>query len=124
MTLASDFWHNDFSIGQDQSDLQVWLRRPGSDISGDPPFVIPGVLQQQRWSSVEVILQGGDLRIDVDGRTRLTEHLPSDSPRVWSPGKSRSAMKSTEAGRGKARSAWRRCAHRAMTSITSVRARC
>ena len=86
MMLASDFWHNDFAIGQDHSDLQVWLRRPGSDISGDPPFVIPGVLQQQRWSSVEVILQGGDLRIDVDGRTRLTEHLPSDSPRVWSPG--------------------------------------
>jgi hypothetical protein len=86
MMLASDFWHTDFAIGQDHSNLQVWLRRPGSDLNGDPPFVIPGVFQPQRWSNVEVILQRGGFHIDVDGRTRLTAHLPAGSPRVWSPG--------------------------------------
>ena len=86
MMLASDFWHTDFAIEQDHADLLVWLRRPGSDANGDPPFVLGGVLQAQRWNSVNVILQRGDLRIDVGGRTRLTEHVAADSPSTWSPG--------------------------------------
>jgi hypothetical protein len=86
MMLASDFWHTDFAIGQDHSDLMVWLRRPGSDVNGAPPFVIRGVLHPQRWTSVDLILLRGDLRIDVGGRTRLTEHLPADSPRAWDQG--------------------------------------
>lgn len=36
MMLASDYWHTDFAIGQSGSDLEVWLRRPGSDANGDP----------------------------------------------------------------------------------------
>jgi len=86
MMLASDFWHTDFAIGQDHSDLAVWLRRPGSDINGGPPFVLHGVLQPRRWNSVEVILQRGAFRIDVNGRTRLAERLPADSTQAWSPG--------------------------------------
>jgi hypothetical protein len=86
MMLASDYWHTDFAIEQFQSDLMVWLRRPGSDANGDPPFVISGVLQPQRWNSMNLMLRQGDLRIDVNGRTRLAEHLPADSPGGWSPG--------------------------------------
>jgi hypothetical protein len=85
MMLAGDFWHTDFAIGQDHSNLQLCLRRPGSDLNGDPPF-ISGVLRTQRWNSVEVILQRGDFRMDVYGRTRLTAHLPAGFPRVWSQG--------------------------------------
>jgi len=84
--LASDFWHTDFAIEQDHSDLVVWLRRPGSTDNGDPPFVVDGVIQPQRWNSVDVLLRGGDLRIDVDGRTRVAKRLPADSLRVWSAG--------------------------------------
>jgi hypothetical protein len=86
MMLASDYWNTDFSIGQDRSDLLVWLRRPGSDVNGEPPFTIGGVFQSQRWTSVNVVLQHGDLRIEVDGNSRLSEHLPTDSLRVWSQG--------------------------------------
>jgi hypothetical protein len=87
MMLASDYWDTDFAIGQDHSDLMVWLRRPGSDLNGDPPFVIRGVLQPYRWTSVDLILLRGDLRIDVGGRTRLTEHLPADSLQAWGQGR-------------------------------------
>jgi hypothetical protein len=86
MMLASDYWDTDFAIGQDHSDLLVWLRRPGSNANGDPPFTIAGAFQPQRWTSVNIMLQHGDLRIDLDNRTRLSEHLPADSPRVWSQG--------------------------------------
>jgi hypothetical protein len=86
MMLASDYWNTDFCIGQDHSDLLVWLRRPGSDVNGGPPFTIEGVFQPQRWTSVNVMLHHGDLRIEVDGRTRLSEPLPTDSPRNWGEG--------------------------------------
>lgn len=87
MALASDYWDTDFSIGQNRSDLLVWLRRPGSDPNGGPPFDIGRVFQPQRWTSVNMLLQYGDLRVEVDGRTRLSEHLPTDSMRVWSHGR-------------------------------------
>jgi len=86
MMLASDYWNTDFAIGQDHSDLLVWLRRPGSDANGGPPFTIGGVFQPQQWTSANVMLQHGDLRVEVDGRTRLSEDLPTDSLRVWSQG--------------------------------------
>ena len=86
MMLASDYFHTDFAITQDQGDLVVYLRRPGSDVNGDPPFVIGRILRPKQWTSVTMMLQRGDLRIDVDGRTRLTEHLPADSTTTWSQG--------------------------------------
>jgi VanZ family protein len=86
MMLASDYWDTDFAIGQDHSDLLVWVRRPGSDANGDPPFAVDGVLQPQRWNDVDVILQRDDIRIEVNGKTRLTGRLPTDSARVWSQG--------------------------------------
>ena len=86
MMLASNFWNTDFAIGQNHSDLVVWLRRPGSTANGDPPFAVEGIFHPQRWTSVDVMLRRGDLRIDVDGTTRVTEHLPADSLRVWSAG--------------------------------------
>jgi VanZ family protein len=87
MMLASDYWHTDFAIEQHHSDLMVWLRRSGSDANGDPPLVIGGVLQPRRWNSMTLTLRHGELHIDVDGRTRLTEHLPAGSLGTWGPGK-------------------------------------
>jgi hypothetical protein len=70
MMLASDYWNTDFCIGQDHSDLVVWLRLPGSNVNRGPPFTIGGVFQPQRWTSVNVMLQHGDLRI-VERWTRV-----------------------------------------------------
>lgn len=86
MMLASDLWNTDFAIGQDHSDLLVWLRRPGSDANGDPPFAVKGVIRPQRWNSVDVLLQPNQISVRVNGITRMTEHLPIDSLEGWSPG--------------------------------------
>lgn len=86
MMLASDSWHTDFAVGQDGSDLAIWLRRPGSDINGDPAFVIPGALQPDRWTSVSVIVRRGDLRVGIAGRIRLTAHLSPGFARTWGAG--------------------------------------
>ena len=86
MMLASDSLHTDFAIVQDHSELVVWLRRPGSDVGGGPPYVIKGALRPQGWNHVDMMLRHGDMRIDVGGSTRLLAHLPSDSARDWSAG--------------------------------------
>jgi hypothetical protein len=86
MMLASDYWHTDFAIGQDGSGLGVWLRRPGSDANGDPPFVIGGVFGPRRWVTVDVTLRRGQVRIGVDGATRLRASVPGNAVRDWGPG--------------------------------------
>jgi hypothetical protein len=86
MMLASNFWDTDFAIGQDHSSLQVWLRRPGSDSNGDPPFTVDGVLQARRWTSVDVLVDNDSIRVQVDGRIRLAAQIPVDSLRVWTAG--------------------------------------
>ena len=86
MMLASDFWTTDFAIGQDRSDLLVWLRRPGADANGDPPFAVRGVFLPRRWTSVDVLLRRDGVRVDIGGKTRLIRRLPVNSTRVWGPG--------------------------------------
>lgn len=85
MMLASDFWHMDFSVQQQRSDLYLWLRRPGSDPEGDPPFVVHGVVQPHHWISVDVLLRGDRLRIEVGSRTRLATRIPANTPSAWGP---------------------------------------
>lgn len=86
MMLASNFWDTDFAIGQDHSSLRVWLRRPGSDSGGNPPFTVGGALQARRWASVDVLVHNDSIRVQVNGRTRLAAHIPADSPSVWAAG--------------------------------------
>jgi hypothetical protein len=86
MMLARDFWHGDFAIGQDHSELLVWLRRPGSDANGNPPFAINGALHAARWNRIQVLVRDDRLRIDVNGGSRLTERLPPDSLSTWGAG--------------------------------------
>ncbi len=86
MMLAANFFVTDFAIVQDYSGLLVYLRRPGSDANGDPPFAVDAHLQSQRWNTVDVMLQHDDIRIAVDGQTRLTEHVPAASARAWGQG--------------------------------------
>jgi hypothetical protein len=86
MMLASDFWDTDFAVGQQGSGLAVWLRRPGSDANGDPPFVVAGAIRPHRWTSVAVLLRPHTIRIAVHGRTRLAERLPVGSLRGWGAG--------------------------------------
>lgn len=86
MMLARDFWHTDIAIGQDHSDLLVWLRRPGSDANGNPAYIVADAVRAGRWSSVDVTVRRDALRIDVNGTRRLTQQLPSDSLGGWGPG--------------------------------------
>ncbi len=86
MMLARDYWHTDFAIGQNHSELLVWLRRPGSDQNGNPAFAVHGALRSQQWNRVEVMLRDDGIQIDVNGTRRLAVPLPRDSLGTWSAG--------------------------------------
>jgi VanZ family protein len=86
MMLARDFWHTDIAIGQDHSALLVWLRRPGSDGNGNPPFTVRGALRAREWNRVDVRVLDDRIRINVDGRRRLSAPLPDNSIRTWGEG--------------------------------------
>jgi hypothetical protein len=86
MMVARDFWHSDLAIGQDHSELLVWLRRPGSDANGNPAFKVPGVLQPGQWNRVEVLVRGRVVEIDVDGARRVTDHLSHNPLSSWGTG--------------------------------------
>jgi hypothetical protein len=85
MMLAGNFWVSDFAIGQDGPGLLMWMRRPGTDANGDPPFYI-GPVRPGQWNMVDVSLQHGDLRVIVDGTPRLAQRLPPGTAKVWGPG--------------------------------------
>jgi hypothetical protein len=86
MMLARDYWHGDFAIGQNGSQLLVWLRRPGSDANGNPPFVVRGVLHANRWNRIRLLVRGDQLQIGVGGRKPSVDRLPNDSLSTWGAG--------------------------------------
>lgn len=86
MMLSSDTWHVDFAIVQARSRLAVWLLRPGTGTNGRPAFAFPRVLHPHQWFSVDVLLNGGRIRIDLDGRTQLVRQIPGGALHMWGPG--------------------------------------
>lgn len=86
MMLASDTWHVDFAIVQAGSRLAVWVLRPGSRTNGRPSFAFPRVLRPHQWFTVDVLLNGGRIRIELDGRTRLDTTIPGGAVHMWGPG--------------------------------------
>ncbi|MBO0890684.1 MAG: hypothetical protein J2P14_07200 [Acidothermales bacterium] len=83
MMLASDEWHTDFALGQDGSDLLLWLRRTGTNTDGDPPFVIANAFARGRWTEVRLTVRDGVFLVSVDGVTRLRERLRPGSLHTW-----------------------------------------
>jgi hypothetical protein len=86
MLLGSDTWHADLGIMQTRAALSVRVLRPGSNDVGWPQFVVRKVLQPGQWSTVDVLLGHGHIRIAVDGTTRLDQPIPGNTVQRWGPG--------------------------------------
>jgi hypothetical protein len=83
MMLADGYWDTDFVIGQDRDMLLVWLRRTGTGGNGAPPLVVRGVFRPHHWVAVGLRITPGEVRVEVDGTTRLATPLPGGSLRRW-----------------------------------------
>lgn len=75
---------HDLMIGQDGSDLVVRVVRPGTNPQGRPELVAAGVLADDGWHDVEVVL-GDDVMLTVDGEVRAEETGASGWAASWDP---------------------------------------
>ncbi|MQA06093.1 MAG: hypothetical protein GEV07_26375 [Streptosporangiales bacterium] len=87
MLLADDAWRTNFGLGQNGSDLVLWLRRGGSSADGGPTFVVPRAFSRGHWTTVRVTVRHDRLRVTVDGALRLRSPLAEGSLRTWGEGR-------------------------------------
>ncbi len=83
VTIEEDYTHADLMIGQDEADLVVRARRPGTDASGDPPLRVSGVFGDRRWHRISVTTPEGGLDVAVDGVSSARVTLPANAFRQW-----------------------------------------
>lgn len=90
LAITEDVRHADLMIGQEGADLVVRVRRPASDPSGDPAFVIADAVQGNGWQQLTVSIASGRLQAVLDARTVIDEPL--------APGADATALSSWDRG--------------------------
>ena len=85
-TVSRDLHLADLAVGQEDSDLLLFLRRPGSTPNGKPPYSVPDVFSDTVWHDVEIAVARGTLRVAVDGRLALAAPLPERPLAGWNRG--------------------------------------
>jgi hypothetical protein len=68
LTVSRDYTHSNLTVGQDGTDLVVRVRRPDSDLSGEPPLSAPGLLRDKEWHCVQVVIRRDRITVVADGR--------------------------------------------------------
>lgn len=84
LTLSTDTQHANLTIAQEDDDLVVRLRRPGSSELGTPALVADGVFAADRWRAVSLRIADGLAVVEVGGAEVATEELGPDPLRGWS----------------------------------------
>ncbi|MDY7103920.1 MAG: hypothetical protein S0880_22270 [Actinomycetota bacterium] len=87
LTVSDGTRRSDLMIGQNETDLVVRLRHPGSDDNGEPGWSVRGALTPDVWHTVSLTVLRGDLTVTVDGERVIDEDLGSHLPLAgWDPG--------------------------------------
>ena len=84
--LSQDYLSHNLVIGQDQSDLVVRLRRPGSQSDGQPAFVVGKVFEAGITRDVLVRIEPTNLHVEIDGRPVIDSTLPEGALKSWDDG--------------------------------------
>jgi hypothetical protein len=84
LTISESPYAADLMLGQDAEDLVIRVRRPGSDGSGEPPFVVPRLLSDGQWHGVDLVIgpgaNGTTLAVRADGRSAVDAGLADGTP--------------------------------------------
>ena len=81
MTLSKDARTHDFSLGQDGTDLVIYLKR--EDGLQSYLFEVPDAIEAGRWQTVEVSIEGDRLLVQVDGAAALNRSFATPPLRSW-----------------------------------------
>jgi len=85
VTYSRDHLHSNFTIGQENTDLIIRLRREASDALGMPPFVIPKVFESAQAKAIDVSIAVDNLTVKISGKTVLAAPLVSNPFELWDP---------------------------------------
>jgi hypothetical protein len=83
VSFSIDPFERNITIGQENSDLIVRIRKSMSNLNGTPNFVIADVFGNSSWRTIEVRLSSDSFQVLVDGATRLSESLPTGYWLLW-----------------------------------------
>ena len=83
VTVSADPRRADLTIGQQQDDLQIRLRRDGATGVGKPAIVVDDVFADDGWHTVVLRVGGGAVTVEVDGAVVAEEAIGDDPLRSW-----------------------------------------
>lgn len=83
MSLSSDPWHRNLTIGQTRDDLIFRVRTPATDINGLPSTTISNVFRASDWIDLQITIQPRWLLITVDSVVKFKHPLPEAPFQTW-----------------------------------------
>ena len=83
LTISGGFHHSDLTVGQEDGDLVVRVRRPGSDAKGAPPYLVAEVFAEPTWRTIDVAVDGPAVTVAVDGQVVVDDDVGAPVISEW-----------------------------------------
>jgi len=83
LTISQDYTSQNLMIGQEQSDLVIRLRRPGTDDDGEPAFVVPDVFESENLRDILLDVRPGSLQVQIDRKPMIARRLSKNALDSW-----------------------------------------
>ena len=86
MLLARDYWRLDFGISEVDSQMNLKLRRSGSNVEGEPQIAVADAFRPGHWTTIDVVF-GDRVTVAIDGEQRAVQRFGAGSFDLWSGGR-------------------------------------
>ena len=83
LTVSSDPYNRNVTLGQEGDDLVVRLRTSETDLNGIPEHVVAGVFAEPRWISLSLHVGAQGMVVEIGGDSRLRRDLPGGGLSTW-----------------------------------------
>ncbi|MHC4955645.1 MAG: VanZ family protein [Planctomycetota bacterium] len=84
-TISEDDRERNLTVGQQESDLIVRVRRPGSSENGGPALHVRDCFSPSVWRRVEVVVNATEVIVSVDGSVSAIAITDESTFRDWDP---------------------------------------
>ena len=86
LTISHDHYHSNLTIGQEDSNLIVRLRRQRDEFLGVPPYVVRNVFREANvLTSIKLEVLQNKLTVHVNDELRLSQSLRTSPFQFWDP---------------------------------------
>jgi hypothetical protein len=82
-SISQDPYSRNITIAQEGADLVLRLRTPQTSLNGMPSYQIEDVFAHSGWQRIEVLIQPGELQIQINGVPCIAAKLPVHALLAW-----------------------------------------